>query len=88
MDVSKRCKEINVIGSFLKKRIDGCMDPMYEEDLAAIQKINEKEILYLLERHLEDGEPYSLIGDVLLFLNPNEELNFYGDEVNLIWRKF
>lgn len=59
------------------------METMYEEDLAAMQKISEKEILYLLERHLENGQCYSFIGDVLLFLNPNETLNIYGEEVTM-----
>lgn len=82
MNDVKSLPEVNVIGRFLKKSIDDCMEAMYEEDLAALQKINEKEILYLLERHFERGQCYSFIGDVLLFLNPNEKMNIFGDDVS------
>lgn len=82
---TKKPSEVNIIGKFLKKSIDGCMETLYEDDLAAIQKIDEKEILYLLERHLENGQCYSFIGDILLFLNPNEKLNIYGHEVSLCY---
>lgn len=82
MNEVKRSPEVNVIGRFLKRSIEDSMEAMYEEDLAGLQKINEKEILYVLERHFERGQCYSFIGDVLLFVNPNEKMNIYGDEVS------
>lgn len=55
------------------------------EDLAALEEITEDTIVNeLFERHMS-GSHYTFIGDVLLFLNPNEELNIYGPEVCYIF---
>lgn len=86
IDHIKKSPDVNVIGKFLKKSIDGCMETLYDDDLAAIQRIDEKEIVYILERHLENGQCYSYIGDILLFLNPNENINIYGEEVNSVMK--
>ncbi|KAG5898728.1 hypothetical protein JTB14_020922 [Gonioctena quinquepunctata] len=77
---SERSPEMNVNGKLLKKRINESMVPMYDEDLAALTPITEREVLDLLEKRFEMGQFYSSIGDILLSLNPNEMLNLYGKE--------
>ncbi|XP_074025631.1 STKc_myosinIII_N_like and MYSc_Myo21 domain-containing protein ninaC isoform X2 [Leptinotarsa decemlineata] len=77
---SERNPEMNVHGKLLKKGIDFDMVPMYEEDLAALDNINERDILDLLQRRFEMGQCYSFIGDILLSLNPNEKINMFGRE--------
>lgn len=69
----------------LKKGIDGDLEPMYEEDLASLPTLTENKVLTLLERRLEMGECYSFIGDVLLYLNPNERRDVYGKEVSTFY---
>ncbi|XP_072378886.1 neither inactivation nor afterpotential protein C [Diabrotica undecimpunctata] len=72
--------DIVVHGKFLKKDIDADLEPMYEEDLAALHPISEREILELLEKRAEMGEYYTYVGDILLSLNPNERRLIYGTE--------
>lgn len=84
IDPVNRSPEINIMGRFLRKSTDEEMELLYEEDLAAMQRISEKEILYMLERHLEHGQCYSYIGDILLFLNPNEKQDIFGDQVRTL----
>ncbi|CAG9859253.1 unnamed protein product [Phyllotreta striolata] len=75
-----RKPDVVVHGKFLKRDIDGDMEPIYEEDLAAIHPVTERDILEILERRMETGEIYVYIGDILLSLNPNERKSIYGNE--------
>ncbi|CAH1176110.1 unnamed protein product [Phaedon cochleariae] len=77
---TKRKPERSVNGKLLKKGIDDSMEPMYEEDLAALPTINEREVLDLLQKRFDLGQCYSFIGDILLSLNPNEKKKMFGKE--------
>ncbi|XP_057665363.1 neither inactivation nor afterpotential protein C isoform X1 [Diorhabda carinulata] len=72
--------DVVVHGKYIKKDIDGDIEPIYEEDLAALNPISERDILELLEKRVELGEYYTYIGDILLSLNPNETKRIYGTE--------
>lgn len=74
--------DVVVHGKYLKKDIDSDMEPIYDEDLAAIHPISEREILELLEKRLELGDIYTYIGDLLLSLNPNERKSIFGNDVS------
>ncbi|XP_023311142.1 neither inactivation nor afterpotential protein C [Anoplophora glabripennis] len=80
LDLLRRPAEIIVNENCVKKGIDGDLEDMYEEDLASLPNLTENSILTLLEKRLEIGECYSSIGDVLLYLNPNERRSIYGKE--------
>jgi myosin III len=54
---------------------------MYLEDLAALENLTEDIVIEQLQQRLKKGGCYSYLGDVLLFVNPNEQLNIYNDEV-------
>jgi myosin III len=54
---------------------------MYLEDLAAMENLSEEAIIDQLQNRLKRGSCYTFLGDVLLFLNPNETLNIYNHEV-------
>ena len=59
------------------------MEPMRQEDLAAIEKLNEETISQELYQRLKQGNFYTFVGDVLLALNPNEDLLIFDKEVNI-----
>lgn len=83
LDPLSRPVEIIVNENSLKKGTDGDFEPMYEEDLASLSTITENNVLTLLEKRLEMGECYSFIGDILLYLNPNEKRDVFGEEVSI-----
>ncbi|XP_039280465.1 neither inactivation nor afterpotential protein C isoform X3 [Nilaparvata lugens] len=51
------------------------------EDLAALDGITEDSILVELEERSKTGKDYTFVGDVLMYLNPNEERNIYDPEM-------
>ncbi|XP_071448821.1 neither inactivation nor afterpotential protein C isoform X2 [Hetaerina americana] len=55
-------------------------EPMFTEDLAALDVISEDLVLDQLHQRLRRGLCHTFIGDVLLFLNPNEQQNIYGEQ--------
>lgn len=57
---------------------------MHTEDLAALDHITEDIILDELHHRLQLGQFHTFVGDILLVLNPNEDQDIYGPEVNLI----
>ncbi|KAJ8920812.1 hypothetical protein NQ315_004953 [Exocentrus adspersus] len=77
-----RPTEVIVNENCIKKGVDGDLEPMYEEDLAVLPAPTENNVLFLLEKRLEMGECYSFIGDILLYLNPNEARDNYGKNRN------
>lgn len=57
---------------------------MHTEDLAALDDITEDTVLSELKERSNHGSCYTFVGDILLFLNPNEEQNIYGLEVRAL----
>nr|CAH7760761.1 unnamed protein product [Callosobruchus chinensis] len=80
IDPRRRPPEVAVIDNMLKRGIKDELEPMYDEDLAALRTITESEVVEVLEKRMELGEHYSFIGDILLALNPNCRRTFYGEE--------
>lgn len=75
-------KEITVRDGALKTDHTAEPEPMRVEDLAALEPITEEAVLSELQERLRRGHCYTFVGDVLLLLNPNEQQNIYGPEVN------
>lgn len=67
---------------FLKSEQSLEPEMMYLEDLAALENLTEDIVIEQLQQRLKKGGCYSYLGDVLLFVNPNEQLNIYNDEVS------
>lgn len=63
--------------------IQGVSEPetMQVEDLAALEKLTEDNILAELQTKLAKGAFTSFIGDVLLILNPNTSDDIYNETV-------
>lgn len=80
-DPLNKTPEVNVLDKLLKRSIDGNLEIMYEEDLAALRSINENNVLELLEYRMASDKCYTFVGDILLFLNPNEKPKIFGKEV-------
>lgn len=56
---------------------------MHVEDLAALEEITEDSIVNELQARHSIGFHYTFIGDILLYLNPNKDLNIYNIEVSV-----
>lgn len=54
------------------KKFDMKPEKMYVEDLAALEKLTEENIIEQLQYRMENGESYTFIGDVLISLNSND----------------
>lgn len=54
---------------------------MHFEDLAALKEVSEESILTELQNRHLDGQSYTFIGDVLLYLNPNQDEAIYEKKV-------
>lgn len=67
----------------LKTGLDGELKSMLEEDLAALEKLTEDNIISLLRERMSIGQFHTFIGDVLLVLNPNERQDIYSHDVSL-----
>ena len=55
---------------------------MIVEDLAAVDEINEDKVMHILHERYNRGFYYTYIGDILVFLNPDQPINIYGNKVN------
>ncbi|XP_041979804.1 neither inactivation nor afterpotential protein C isoform X2 [Aricia agestis] len=55
-------------------------ETMQVEDLAALEHLTEDSILFELQVKFQKGAFTSFIGDVLLILNPNADVDIYHDE--------
>ena len=64
--------------------VQGVSEPetMQVEDLAALEKLTEDNILTELQTKLAKGAFTSFIGDVLLILNPNSDDDIYNETVS------
>lgn len=62
------------------------LEPMFMEDLAALETLTEDTILDELHERLRQGYYHSFIGDILLILNPNEQQDIYGSDVRILHR--
>ena len=60
------------------------LEPMFMEDLAALEVLTEDAILDELHERLRQGYFHSFIGDILLILNPNEKQDIYGSDVRIV----
>ncbi|XP_026667369.1 neither inactivation nor afterpotential protein C isoform X6 [Ceratina calcarata] len=72
--------EVIVRKGFLKTHQTDPMEPMFMEDLAALEILTEDAILDELHERLRQGYYHSFIGDILLILNPNENQDIYGSD--------
>lgn len=59
-------------------------EPMYVEDLAALDVLTEDNILEELRIKMSKGSYQTFIGDILLILNPNCDTQLYDENVNEI----
>ncbi|XP_043799289.1 neither inactivation nor afterpotential protein C isoform X4 [Apis laboriosa] len=76
----ERKLEILVRKGFLKTHQTDPLEPMFMEDLAALETLTEDAILDELHERLRQGYYHSFIGDILLILNPNEQQDIYGSD--------
>lgn len=76
--------EIALIGDLFKMNFDSGFKNMLVEDLASLNKINEKNVMDLLRERYEIENYYSFVGDVLVALNPNENQDIYGEKVRFV----
>ncbi|XP_071862177.1 STKc_myosinIII_N_like and MYSc_Myo21 domain-containing protein ninaC isoform X2 [Bombus fervidus] len=75
-----RRPEVIVRKGFLKTHQTDPLEPMFMEDLAALETLTEDTILDELHERLRQGYYHSFIGDILLILNPNEQQDIYGSD--------
>ncbi|XP_076302995.1 LOW QUALITY PROTEIN: neither inactivation nor afterpotential protein C-like, partial [Lasioglossum baleicum] len=76
----ERKAEVIVRKGFLKVHPTDPLEPMFMEDLAALETLTEDAILDELHERLRQGYYHSFIGDILLILNPNEQQDIYGSD--------
>ncbi|KAF4530486.1 hypothetical protein B566_EDAN018606, partial [Ephemera danica] len=76
----ERFPEMLVRTNFLKADQNSEPELMLLEDMAANEHVSEDLILDQLHQRMRRGNAYSFLGDVLLFLNPNETQDIYSDE--------
>lgn len=55
--------------------------PMHLEDLAALKDVSEDTVLGELQNRHMDGHSYTFVGDVLLYVNPNQDEPIYEKKV-------
>uniref|UniRef100_A0A0A9Z196 Neither inactivation nor afterpotential protein C n=1 Tax=Lygus hesperus TaxID=30085 RepID=A0A0A9Z196_LYGHE len=77
-DKRERKPEVRVKTGLLQRSRSVEPEQMHQEDLAALESINEESIMHHLEARFKKGQYYTYVGDILLFLNPNKALNIYG----------
>lgn len=58
--------------------------PMRLEDLAALIDVNEDSVLDELQNRHVDGLSYTFAGDVLLYVNTNQNEGFYEKKVKFV----
>ncbi|KAG7201550.1 hypothetical protein KM043_004299 [Ampulex compressa] len=75
--------EVIVRKGFLKTHQVDPPEPMFTEDLAALELLTEDAILDELHERLRQGYYHTFIGDVLLIMNPNEQQDNYGNEYHV-----
>ncbi|XP_076635717.1 STKc_myosinIII_N_like and MYSc_Myo21 domain-containing protein ninaC isoform X3 [Colletes latitarsis] len=73
-----RRAEVIVRKNFLKVHQTDPLEPMFMEDVAALETLTEDTILDELHERLRQGYYHSFVGDILLVLNPNEQQDIYG----------
>ncbi|XP_066595242.1 neither inactivation nor afterpotential protein C isoform X2 [Prorops nasuta] len=83
MDMRDKAKieakpEVIVQKGFLKIHQTDPLEPMFTEDLAALDMLTEDTILDELQERLRQGYYHTFIGDILLILHPNEKQDIYG----------
>ncbi|KAL1124362.1 hypothetical protein AAG570_000991, partial [Ranatra chinensis] len=77
--IEQRKPEVKIKCGLIKKS-RGEVQEMRVEDLAALETINEDAILTELEKRHSSNQYYTFVGDVLLCLNPNQNLDIYGSK--------
>ncbi|XP_076279257.1 STKc_myosinIII_N_like and MYSc_Myo21 domain-containing protein ninaC isoform X3 [Lasioglossum baleicum] len=75
-----RRPEVLVRKGFLKTHQTDPLEPMFMEDVAALESLTEDAILDELHERLRQGYFHSFVGDILLILNPNEQQDIYGSD--------
>ncbi|XP_033328921.2 STKc_myosinIII_N_like and MYSc_Myo21 domain-containing protein ninaC isoform X1 [Megalopta genalis] len=76
----ERRAEVLVRRGFLKMHQTDPLEPMFMEDIAALEVLTEDAILDELHERLRQGYFHSFVGDILLILNPNESQDIYGSD--------
>ena len=86
----KKCRktEYAVRNGFLKTGLSPKMEHMHQEDLAAMETLDEETITQELHQRHKQGNFYTFVGDVLLALNPNENIPIYGKEVIVLTKTY
>ncbi|VVC25287.1 Hypothetical protein CINCED_3A022449 [Cinara cedri] len=62
---------------YLKMNQKEAAKPMHLEDLAALKEVSEDTVLSELQNRHLDGLSYTFVGDVLLYVNPNQNEPIY-----------
>ncbi|XP_076245850.1 STKc_myosinIII_N_like and MYSc_Myo21 domain-containing protein ninaC [Calliopsis andreniformis] len=75
-----RRPEVIIRKGFLKTHQTDPLEPMFMEDIAALEILTEDTILDELHERLRQGYYHSFVGDILLILNPNEKQDIYGSD--------
>lgn len=57
-------------------------EKIYQEDLAALEQPTEDSVLNELHERHKRKQFHTFVGDVLIVVNPNENHQIYGSEVN------
>ncbi|KAE8752070.1 hypothetical protein FOCC_FOCC001232, partial [Frankliniella occidentalis] len=60
--------------------------PMFRDDLAALDNLTEASIVEQLQRRFEQGQIYTYIGDILLAVNPFASLGLYSEHEQARYR--
>ncbi|XP_076658179.1 STKc_myosinIII_N_like and MYSc_Myo21 domain-containing protein ninaC isoform X5 [Halictus rubicundus] len=76
----ERRAEVLVQRGFLKTHQTDPLEPMFMEDVAALESLTEDTILDELHERLRQGYFHNFVGDILLILNPNEQQDIYGSD--------
>ncbi|XP_015432915.1 PREDICTED: neither inactivation nor afterpotential protein C [Dufourea novaeangliae] len=76
----ERRAEVLVRKGFLKTHQTDPLEPMFMEDIAALESLTEDTVLDELHERLRQGYFHSFVGEILLILNPNEQQDIYGSD--------
>lgn len=76
-----RLPERLIRGSKLQTELNPEPESMHVEDLAALDNLTEDTILDELQVKMSKGTFHTFVGDVLLIINPNCEMDIYNENV-------
>ncbi|XP_034246808.1 myosin-IIIb-like [Thrips palmi] len=82
----QRAPQVTTKHGQLKQDRKSKPQPMFRDDLAALDNLTEASIVEQLQRRFEQGQIYTYIGDILLAVNPFTSLGLYSEHEQARYR--